>query len=257
METSETGRQGPVEAAIDPSVPVVSVVIPAYNEARRIGPSIESIFRYIEDHNMPMEAIVVDDGSTDGTADIAASSKSANLKVVSNGTNRGKGYSVREGFRHAKGTWVLFTDADLSAPFGQLDLLLDAAEAGADVVIGSRALDRNKILVHQSRFREFGGIFFNWTVQALLGLRFKDTQCGFKLFHREKMLPIFEEQTIFGFGFDPEILFLAHRRGLRIREIPVAWSHDAGSKVRFARDGSEMFRDLVRIRWNWMRGRYR
>lgn len=257
METSETGRQGPVEAAIDPSVPVVSVVIPAHNEALRIGPSLEAIFRYIDQLDFRVEAILVDDGSTDGTAAIAAASRDSGLKIISNRTNRGKGYSVREGFLQAKGAWVLFTDADLSAPIEQLGVLLEAARDGADVVIGSRALDRNKILVHQSQFREFGGVFFNWVVQALLGLRFKDTQCGFKLFRREKMLPIFERQSIFGFGFDPEILFLASRRGLQIREIPVTWSHDAGSKVRFARDGVEMFLDLVRVRWNWARGRYR
>ena len=238
---------------LNPPVPTISVVVPAYNEARRIGPSIESILRFLKGHDRTAEVILVDDGSDDGTRDIAGS---FSLRIIANEVNRGKGFSVRRGVLEARGKWVLVTDADLSAPIEEMDHLLAAAEAGADVVIGSRAVDRTKIALHQSRFREAGGIFYNWMVQLILGLRIKDTQCGFKLFHREKTRSVFEKQSIYGFGFDPEILFLAIRKGLVVREIPVVWSHDPGSKVRVLRDGVRMFLDLARIRWNWLTGKY-
>jgi dolichyl-phosphate beta-glucosyltransferase len=124
------------------------------------------------------------------------------------------------------------------------------------VVIGSRALDRGLIERHQSRMRETGGIIFNKMVRLFLGLDLHDTQCGFKLFRREPIVPVFHKLTIWGFGFDPELLFLAHRSGLTIREVPVRWSHAEGSKIRFLRDGTRMFTDLVRIRWNSMKGMY-
>ena len=253
METSKTGFQTPVDGQISPSIPTLSIVVPAYNEALRIGPSLEGILRFVKDQQIEAEVILVDDGSVDDTAGIAASFP---LRVVRNDSNRGKGYSVRRGVLEAKGTWVLFTDADLSAPIEELDRLLEVADEGADVIIGSRAVDRTKIAVHQSRFRELGGIFYNWTVRLILGLSIQDTQCGFKLFRREEVVPIFESQTIYGFGFDPEILFLAKRRGLKIREVPVVWRHNRGSKVRFLSDGLEMFLDLARIRWNALRGKY-
>jgi hypothetical protein len=151
----------------------------------------------------------------------------------------------------------LFTDADLSAPIEELDKLLEVAvKEGADIVIGSRALDRKYIEKHQSRIREFGGIVFNFMVRLLLGLPLRDTQCGFKLFRREKSRRIFEQLTTLGFGFDPELLFLAKRKGIKVRETPVRWSHAEGSKVNFLRDGVRMFFDLLRIRWNAIMGRY-
>ncbi len=253
METSKTGFQTPVDDQISPSIPTISIVVPAYNEALRIGPSLEGILRFVKDRQIEAEVILVDDGSVDDTSGIAASFP---IRVVRNDSNRGKGYSVRRGVLEAKGSWVLFTDADLSAPIEELDRLLEVADEGADIIIGSRAVDRTKIAVHQSRFRELGGIFYNWTVRLILGLSIQDTQCGFKLFRREKFVPIFESQTICGFGFDPEILFLAKRMGLKIREVPVVWRHDRDSKVRFLSDGLEMFLDLARIRWNALRGKY-
>lgn len=253
METSETGSHGPGAETLNPPVLTISVVVPAYNEARRIGPSIEHILRFLKGHDLAAEVILVDDGSDDETSDIAGSFP---LRIIANEVNRGKGFSVRRGVLEAKGTWVLVTDADLSAPIEELDHMLAVAQEGADVVIGSRAVNRTKIAVHQSRFREVGGIFYNWMVQLILGLRIKDTQCGFKLFHREKIRSVFEKQSIHGFGFDSEILFLATRKGLVVREIPVAWSHNPGSKVRVLPDGIEMFLDLARIRWNWLTGKY-
>ena len=257
MDASETGAEDAPGALRAASVPTVSVVIPAYNEARRIGSSIETIITFLNTHEIAAEIIVVDDGSDDGTSRIAGAYSGQGFLNIVNETNRGKGYSVRRGFLEAKGTYVLFTDADLSAPIDELSHLLEIASEGADTVIGSRVVDRSRIVIHQPRTREWGGILYNWAVQLILGLRIKDTQCGFKLFCREPMLPIFERQTIRRFGFDPEILFLARKRGLTIRETPVSWSHDSGSKVRFLSDGIGMFLDLIRIRWNWVRGKYR
>jgi glycosyltransferase involved in cell wall biosynthesis len=238
--------------------PTVSIVVPAFNEAARIGNSIQKIVAYVEHSAIPMDVIVIDDGSSDATADIVNQSRNGTLvRLIRNGENHGKGYSVRQGMLNATGTYVLFTDADLSAPIEELQNLFDVAvRESADVVIGSRALDRRYIEKHQSRGRELGGIAFNKMVRLLLGLNLHDTQCGFKLFKREKTRALFEKQTIVGFGFDPEILFLAARKCLKIREVPVRWSHAEGSKIHFLRDGVRMFLDLVRIRWNWIAGRY-
>src|SRR5262249_53219899 len=148
------------------------------------------------------------------------------IRVIQNGGNRGKGYSVRAGVLHATGTYVLFTDADLSAPIEEVNTLYEIAlQHNVDIVIGSRAVDRRYIERHQPRFREVGGIVFNRLVRMLLGLDVYDTQCGFKLFHRDRTRSIFEMLTTEGFGFDPEILFLAARRGLRLQEVPVRWRH--------------------------------
>ena len=255
METPRTGRT-PVNETPGSAPPAVSIVIPAYNEALRIGPSLDRIMAFIDGHRLESEVILVDDGSGDGTAETAATQGDARLRVLSNATNRGKGYSVRRGVLEAGGEWVLVTDADLSAPIEEMDRLLDAAGGGADIAIGSRAIDRSKILIHQPRTREWGGMVYNRAARTILGLGIKDTQCGFKLFNREKTEPIFSAQIIEGFGFDPEILFLARQCGLRTVEVPVAWSHDEGTKVRFLADGLGMFADLLRIRWRWITGRY-
>ncbi|HSY58793.1 MAG TPA: dolichyl-phosphate beta-glucosyltransferase, partial [Terriglobales bacterium] len=205
-----------------------------------------------------VEVIVVDDGSTDGTAAIVDqwSQQWPSLRLVSNGDNRGKGYSVRHGMLEACGHIALFTDADLSAPIEEADKLLAAIEAGNQVAIGSRAINRSLIFVRQSRMREMAGIIFNGFVRLFTGLPFQDTQCGFKAFVREPSRIIFEQQRIEGFGFDPEILFLAQRHGLRTAEIPVRWAHDPGTKVHVLRDSAIMFFDLAYIRWNWLLGRY-
>lgn len=237
--------------------PIVSIVIPAFNEAGRIGDSIQKIDEFLQRSLLSAELIVVDDGSADTTSSIVRAAKPRNLRLLQNNENHGKGYSVRQGVLAATGQYVLFTDADLSAPIEEMNKLLEVAmHEGADVVIGSRAVDRRYIEKHQSRGRELGGIAFNLMVRVFLGLRLHDTQCGFKLFNRAKTRHAFEELTTFGFGFDAELLFLAKRQGLSIREIPVRWSHSEGSKVQFLRDGVRMFADLVRIRWNAISGRY-
>ena len=238
--------------------PKLSIVIPAFNEEKRLPATLERIADYINASGRETEVIVVDDGSTDETLHAAESfrGKIAKLRVVSNGQNRGKGYSVRHGFMESHGEIVLFTDADLSAPIEEADKLLANMDNYA-VAIGSRAVNRELIEVHESRFREFAGIIFNRIVRVILRLPFVDTQCGFKAFRREKCNVIFEQQTIERFGFDPELLYLARHHGLRIAEVAVRWAHSPATKVNMLRDSVQMFLDVVIIRWNSLRGRYR
>jgi glycosyltransferase involved in cell wall biosynthesis len=203
------------------------------------------------------EILVVDDGSTDETADIVERLGNSGLRLIRNGTNRGKGYSVKCGVLAATGDYVLFSDADLSTPIEEMANLLSAADKeNADVVVGSRGLDNRYIEKHQSTVREGGGRLFNVMVRMLLGLKIRDTQCGFKLFKRAKVQSAFQKQTTDGFGFDPELLFVMSQQGLKILEVPVRWSHAEGSKIRFFRDGVRMFTDLLRIRWNNLTGKY-
>jgi dolichyl-phosphate beta-glucosyltransferase len=239
------------------AAPEFSIIIPAYNEERRLPETLERIAAYVRMSGRETEILVVDDGSTDRTAAIAESfrSKLPALRVIANGVNRGKGYSVRHGMLEASGRLVLFTDADLSAPIEEADKLFAALETH-DVAIGSRALDRSLISVHQSRFREFAGIIFNTVVRICLRLPFVDTQCGFKAFRREPCRIIFEQQRIERFGFDPELLYLARRHGLRAVEIPVRWGHSPATKVSMLRDSLQMFLDVLIIRWNAIAGRY-
>jgi dolichyl-phosphate beta-glucosyltransferase len=237
----------------------LSIVIPAYNEDRRLPKTLDSIFAFLQARPFQAEIIVVDDGSSDRTTEIvtACRQKYPGLRLLSNTGNRGKGFSVRHGMLEARGAIALFTDADLSTPIEEADKLLAAVrDEGYDAAIGSRAVDRSLIEVHQSVIREQAGIFFNRLVRWIMGIKFSDTQCGFKAFRMEPARIIFEQQRVERFGFDPEILFLAKRNGLRVAEVPVRWSHDSASKVNVAADGIRMFLELLLIRWNAMRGRY-
>jgi dolichyl-phosphate beta-glucosyltransferase len=240
------------------SAPELSIIVPAFNEESRLPATLEKIACYIEREQKNIEVVVVDDGSTDCTAAVAESfhGKIAQLRVLSNGANKGKGFSVRHGSLEARGDITLFTDADLSAPIEEANKLL-AALKDHDVAIGSRAVDRNLIEVHESVFREFAGIIFNRIVRIILRLPFVDTQCGFKAFRRERCRVIFEQQTIERFGFDPELLYLARHHGLSIVEVPVRWAHSPATKVSMMRDSVQMFLDVVIIRWNALRGKYR
>jgi dolichyl-phosphate beta-glucosyltransferase len=238
--------------------PELSIIIPSYNEELRLPATLKQIAAYIRSANRDVEVIVVDDGSKDKTIAVGESFRDeiSNLRVISNGQNRGKGYSVRHGMQEARGRIVLFTDADLSAPIEEVEKLMPSMQ-NHDVAIGSRAVDRSLISVHESHFREFAGIIFNKIVRLILRLPFVDTQCGFKAFRREECKPIFELQTIERFGFDPELLYLARHNGLRSVEIPVRWAHSPATKVNMLRDSIQMFLDVFIIRWNSLTGRYR
>jgi glycosyltransferase involved in cell wall biosynthesis len=240
-----------------PGTPDLSIVIPSYNEEKRLPATLQRIAAYLEASGRRAEVIVVDDGSTDETAKVAESFQEQieNLRVVSNGRNRGKGYSVRHGALEAHGEIVLFTDADLSAPIEEADKLLAKMNEN-DVAIGSRAVNRALIEVHESKFREFAGIIFNRIVRIILRLPFVDTQCGFKAFRREKCKIIFEQQTIERFGFDPELLYLARHHGLPTVEVAVRWAHSPATKINMWRDSVQMFLDVIVIRWNALCGRY-
>lgn len=240
--------------------PDLSVVIPAFNEAARLPATLEILAAYFSGRPETVEVIIVDDGSTDGTGAMALPPGGDGARIewrrLSNGRNRGKGFSVRHGMLAARGRRLLFTDADLSAPIAEIERLQAALDAGADIALGSRR--NRKLLRHrQSWFRENAGRLFNRIVRMLLRLDFVDTQCGFKLFTRPCAEAIFPLQQIDGWGFDPELLFIARRLGFCAREVPVIWSHAAGAKIRMGRDSLRMFADVVRIRRNAWRGLYR
>jgi len=234
----------------------LSIVIPAYNEEKRLPATLDRIASWVKDSPLPVgEILVVDDGSRDGTAALVEK-RGAPVRLVRNPGNRGKGYAVRNGMLAATGDWILSTDADLSAPIEELGKLLDAARReNAVVAIGSRALDRQLVKVHQPIMREFSGRAFNVVMRVVTGLPFRDTQCGFKLFRQDAAKTIFSRQLEEGFSFDVEDLVIARMLGLRSIEVPVEWSNVEGTKVSLAQ-GMKSFADLVRIRARAMRGAY-
>jgi glycosyltransferase involved in cell wall biosynthesis len=237
----------------------ISVIVPAYNEVTRLPSTLTRILEYLDGKHFSFaEILVVDDGSRDGTAAVISdfARRHPCVRLVPNPGNRGKGYSVRHGMLEARGEWALFTDADLSAPIEELEKLVEAAQReSAEVAIGSRALDRSLVGVHQPFLREYAGRFFNLVMRAVTGLKFRDTQCGFKLFQREAARRIFSMQRLERFGFDAEVLFIARRLGYRTVETPVRWNDVAGSKVGTLQ-GLNGFVDLLRIRINSWAGRY-
>jgi dolichyl-phosphate beta-glucosyltransferase len=242
------------------SVPALSIVIPAYNEETRLPPTLQAVRAYLESSPYPdAEIIVVDDGSQDGTAKVVErlAAGEPRLRLLRNPGNRGKGYSVRHGMLEARGDWILFSDADLSAPIEELRKLMDAVcEHKAQVAIGSRDMDRSLVGVRQSRWRELAGIFFNFVMRAITWLPFSDTQCGFKLYHRDAARVVFARQRLEGFGFDVEDLYIARVRGFRAVEVPVRWNNVEGTKVSLI-NGMRPFLDLLLIRWYHLTGRYR
>lgn len=235
----------------------LSIVIPAYNEEKRLPATLDRIAAWVERAPLPVvEILVVDDGSRDGTAALVEKRGGA-VRLVRNPGNRGKGYAVRNGMLAAKGEWILSTDADLSAPIEELGKLIDASRREQAVVaIGSRALDRGLVKVHQPMMRELSGRAFNVVMRAVTGLPFRDTQCGFKLFRQDAAQSIFSRQIEEGFSFDVEDLLIAQTLGLRSIEVPVEWSNVEGTKVSLAQ-GMKSFADLVRIRARAARGSYK
>ena len=228
----------------------LSVVIPAFNEAERIGPALASIREYVGFKGFEAEIIVVDDGSRDGTAERAGAALDgfAASRIIRFPRNRGKGAAVKAGVLEARGDLILFSDADLSTPISEVEKLLPWIAGAADIVIGSRALPGADIQVRQRALRESMGKFFNRLVRILVLSGIPDTQCGFKLFRRDAARSVFAESRIRGFGFDVEILALCVRRGYRVRQVPVVWRNSPPSRVRIVRSSLGMIADLVRIR---------
>jgi glycosyltransferase involved in cell wall biosynthesis len=235
-----------------------SIIIPAYNETQRIAPTLNRVLTYIAEQGWDAELIVVNDGSRDDTAQIVEGYAERNpiMRLIENPGNRGKGYSVRNGMLNARGELLLFSDADLSSPIEEAAKLFEAIEHGADVAIGSRWLRSELQTARQPLHRQLFGRIFNLALRIILGLRFKDTQCGFKAFTRPAAQSIFPLQHIERWGFDPELIFLAKKRGLRIVEVPVKWAHDEGGRISPLRDGMRMFAEVLKIRWNSISGKY-
>lgn len=239
-------------------MPKYSIIIPAYNEGARLGATLDRVLSYVSERGWDAEVLVVNDGSSDNTADLVGQRAKMNavLRLIENPGNRGKGYSVRNGMLKANGDILLFTDADLSAPIEQADKLFAEVESGADVAVGSRWLQPDLQAHRQSLPRQFYGRTFNLVLRILLGLKFKDTQCGFKAFRRAAAQKLFPLQTIDGWGFDAELLYVGDRMGMKVQEIPVVWSDAEGTRIHPLRDGLKMITEVLSIRWNALAGKY-
>jgi dolichyl-phosphate beta-glucosyltransferase len=235
-----------------------SIVIPAYNESSRLRPTLDTLLRYVHDQQWDVEILVVNDGSKDDTAQVVREYGKIHPEILllENPGNRGKGFSVRNGMLHARGDICLFTDADLSSPIEEAQKLLAAINAGADLAIGSRWLKAELQTERQPLYRQAFGRIFNLVLRVVLGMRFVDTQCGFKAFRREAVQRIFPLQKIERWGFDPEILYLARRAGLKVAEVPVVWAHSEGTRLSPVKDGIRMFGEVLRIRWYALTGAY-
>ncbi len=238
--------------------PTYSIVIPAYNEEPRLAATLDSVLGYVRAQAWDAEVLVVNDGSRDRTLEIVQTfaAKDPVLRLVQNPGNRGKGFSVRNGMLHARGRIVLFTDADLSSPIEEAPKLFSALDEGADIAIGSRWLRSETQTHRQPLHRQLFGRIFNVLLRLTLGLQFADTQCGFKAFKRPAVDAIFPLQKIERWGFDPEILFLARKFKFKVKEIPVAWGHSGDTRINPLIDGSRMFQEMLRIRWNDITGKY-
>jgi dolichyl-phosphate beta-glucosyltransferase len=238
--------------------PTYSIVIPAYNESVRIRATLDRVLAHIRDRQWDAEILVVNDGSRDNTAQVIEeyAARHPHLRLLQNPGNRGKGYSVRNGMLHASGEILLFSDADLSSPIEEADKLFSSLAAGADVAIGSRWLRTELQTQRQSLHRQLFGRIFNLMLRIVLRLPYRDTQCGFKAFTRRAAQTIFPRQHIERWGFDPEILFLARKFGLRVEEVPVEWAHSEGTRINPLRDGMRMLIEMLRVRWYSLTGEY-
>jgi dolichyl-phosphate beta-glucosyltransferase len=238
--------------------PQYSIVIPAYNERARIPATLDAVVTCIRARGWSAEVVVVNDGSRDGTAEVVKefAARAPEVRLLENPGNRGKGYSVRNGLLHSFGNVVMFTDADLSAPIEEAEGLFEALRQGADIAIGSRWLERTRQTIRQPLYRQLFGRCFNAVTRTVMGLPFADTQCGFKAFTRAAAQTVFQLQTIERWGFDPEILFIALKRGFKIVEVPVSWAHDERTRMSYLKDGMRMLEDIAQVRWNALLGRY-
>lgn len=237
----------------------LSIVIPAYNEEARLPETLTRIAEWLAGQTFSFcEVVVVDDGSADHTIAVVERASQVNpvLRVLRNSDNRGKGHAVRQGMLDATGEWILYSDADLSTPVQEVQKLYSAAIAQSAVIaIGSRALDRSLVSVHQSAFREYSGQFFNVVMRTLTGVLFQDTQCGFKLYQSKAAKLVFSRQQLDGFSFDVEDLYIAKHCGLKAIEVPVRWANVEGTKVSLAQ-GFRSFSDLMKIRGFARDGKY-
>ena len=241
-----------------PAQPQYSIIIPAYNERARIGSTLEQVLEHLREQKWSAEIVVVNDGSRDDTANFVGqfAAEHPQVRLIENPGNQGKGYAVRNGMLNARGKVLLFTDADLSSPITEAAKLFAAMEKGADVAIGSRWLDPSLQFQRQSLKRQIMSRTFNLFTRAVLTFPYHDTQCGFKAFTREAAQKIFPLQRITRWGFDAEIIYLAHHMKLKVAEVPVTWGHDERSKIHPWRDGFYMGLDTLKIRWNAMTGAY-
>jgi dolichyl-phosphate beta-glucosyltransferase len=235
-----------------------SIVIPAYNESQRIASSLDKIIAFVTEQHWPTEILVVNDGSRDNTSEIVReyAKTHPSVRLIENPGNRGKGYTVRHGMSQATGDILLFSDADLSSPIQESKKLFAAIQSGADVAIGSRWLQAELQTERQPFYRQVFGRMFNLLLRITLGLKYKDTQCGFKAFTRKAAQTLFPRQRIERWGFDPELLFLSLKYGFRVEEIPVEWAHDDRSKINPVTDGFKMFLEMLHIRWSDLTGKY-
>jgi len=236
----------------------VSIVIPAYNEEKRLDITLKKVIAYFSKKEYEIEIIVVDDGSKDATGEVVLKyiATYPNLRLIRNEKNKGKGYSVRKGAINSCGKFVFFSDADLSTPIEEIVKLLHCLEEGCDVAIGSRALPESKVIVKQTWHRKLMGRIFGFLVRLLVVNGIVDSQCGFKGFRRNIAQEIFSLQQIDGFSFDVEILFIARKKRFVIKEIPVQWINSEESTLNPFLDSASMFVELLRIRWNNFRNRY-
>jgi glycosyltransferase involved in cell wall biosynthesis len=235
-----------------------SFVIPAYNESQRLAPTLDKVLAHVAERGWNAEILVVNDGSKDNTADIIRdyAARYPIVRLIENPGNRGKGYAVRNGMLHASGDILLMTDADLSSPITEASKLFAAIENGADIAIGSRWINPSLQTVRQPWYRQLGGRVFNLVIRIILGLRQKDTQCGFKAFTRAAAQTLFPLQQIDRWGFDPELLFIAKKFQMKIAEIGVEWAHDDRSKINPLRDGFRIVNDAIQVRKNAWAGKY-
>ena len=235
-----------------------SIVIPAYNESARITATLDKVLAYIGQNHWEAEVLVVNDGSQDDTAAIIRrySERTPVVRLLENPGNRGKGYAVRNGMLQARGDILVFSDADLSSPIYESVRLIREIEKGADVAFGSRWLEADTQTERQPILRQIAGRVYNILLRIILGLNYKDTQCGLKAFSRAAAETVFTRQKIERWGFDPELLFIARKFHMKLVEVPVEWAHDDRSKINPVVDGFKMFLEMLKIRWNGLTGRY-
>ena len=236
----------------------LSLIIPAYNEEKRILPTLEKVYSYLSKQDYSFEIIIVDDGSTDETVKIVKNfiKNKRMVNVLTNGENRGKGFTVKNGILSAKGNYIFFTDADLSTPIEELEKCIPHLTDNFDIVIGSRSLPESNIEIRQPFYREKMGKIFNLLVKMFLLKGVIDTQCGFKGFKKDAVKNIFNRSVIDGFSFDVETIFLAQKYKFKIKEIPVRWRNSELSKVSPIKHSLQMFFDLMHIRFNNLKGNY-